>query len=93
MVKDVEAQFELTDLMAIVMTLGVAGIGLIYMLQVQEDVKSDINATASPEAYAAAGKVVTGTGKFGTKFGLIVTVVIAALIIGVLIRYLWVRFS
>ena len=122
-----QAKFEIADLMGIVMTFVVAGIGLIYGLNVMEDVRNDTvnkdcitgytfntsqfnkdqsltcyNTTnhSAPiltlnqtQSYTTGQEVVTGVGKFGTKFGLLITVVIAAMIIGILIRYLWVRFS
>jgi len=120
------------------MTLVVAGIGLVYGLNVMGDIKSDFcddsvenwyngacyscKETANPTFYSAsqvclnqsaqAGSsnvsatsygqqaednatvnAVEGVAKIPEKMPLIATVIVAAVIIGILVRYLMVRFA
>ena len=85
------AKFDIKDLLPIGMTLVVLGIGLAYGLNVMGDVKADM--TAGSAEYNATGDAVTAVAKIPEKLGLIVTVIIAAVIIGILVRYLFVRFA
>ena len=83
--------FEVSDLLGVAMTLVVLGIGIAYGLNVMDDVDDDftagsLEANASTDAKAAIAKI-------PEKLGLIVTVVLAAVIIGILVRYLFVRFN
>jgi hypothetical protein len=55
------------------------------------DVKSDM--TADSAEYNATGNAITGVAKLPEKFPLIVTVVVAAILIGILTRYLLVKYS
>lgn len=87
----VKMQFNIGDLLPIGLTLVVLGIGLTYGLSVMEDVQAD--QTAGTAAYNASSDAITGVAKLPEKLGLIVTVVIAAIIIGLLVRYLMVRFG
>jgi len=84
--------FDVRDLLPIGLTLVVLGIGLAYGLNVMEDVKSDFTDTTSA-AYNATEDAITGVGKLPEKMPLIVTVIVAAVIIGILVRYLMVRFG
>lgn len=57
---------------------------------------SSTNQTAvslNGNAYNATGDALTGVAKFPAKLPLVVTVIVAAVIIGILVRYLMVRFS
>jgi len=85
------ARFDLQDLLPIGMTVVVLGIGLAYGLNVMSDVQTDM--TVDSVAYNATGDAMTAVAKIPTKLGLIVTVVIAAVVIGILIRYLFVKFA
>ena len=85
------AEFNIRDLLPIVLTFDVVGIGAVYGLNIMEDVQSDM--TADSAAYNASTEAITGVGKFPEKMGLIATVVIAAILIGVLVRYLMVRYA
>ena len=89
--EDVVAEFEIGDLTQIAITLVVVGIVATYGVQIMADVQGDINATTDPDAYAAAGDGVTAVAKISDKLGLIVTIILAAVIIGILVRYLWVK--
>ena len=84
-------QFNLSDLLPIGLTFVVLGIGLAYGLNVMGDVQTDMT-TGSAE-YNATGYAITGVGKIPEKLPLIATVVVAAIIIGILVRYLMVRFT
>lgn len=83
-------EFRVQDLLPIGMTIIVLGIGLAFGLNVMGDVKNDMT-SGSPE-WIAANETVTGVAKIPSKLPLIVTVVIAAVIIGILVTYLLVRF-
>ena len=82
-------RFDIQDLLPIGLTFVVLGIGLAYGLNVMGDVKSDMT-TGSAE-YNATGKAIEGVAKIPNKLPLIATVVVAAIIIGILVRYLVVR--
>ena len=85
------AEFELGELLGIGMTLVVLTIGLAYGLQVQADIRDDM--TAGTAEYNATQDGITAVAKIPAKLGTIVTIVIAAVIIGILVRYLWQRFA
>jgi len=140
-------KFEIQDLLPIGLTFVVAGIGLVYGLNVVGDIKSDYcgdsslehangsvcytcpnsstnhlltgesagnictnmtisatqttyenssNGTAGVDGgfdFNASGDAIKGIAKFPEKMPLIATVVVAAIIIGILVRYLMVRFA
>ena len=83
--------FDIRDLLPIGLTLVVLGIGLSYGLTVMEDVQDD--QTVNSNAYNASGDAIEGIAKLPEKLPLIVTVIVAAVIIGILVRYLMVRFN
>jgi len=85
------AEFQIQELMPIGMTLVVLGIGLAYGLQVMGDVQDDM--TAGSSEYNATADAITGVAKIPEKLPTIVTVIVAAVVIGILIRYLFVRFA
>jgi hypothetical protein len=92
MKKDNEvAEFEIGDLLPIGMTLVVLTIGLAYGLQVLGDVKSDM--TENSVESNATGEGIEGLAKIPNKLPMIVTVIIAAVVIGILVRYLWKQFA
>lgn len=118
-----EVHFELSELLAIGMTLVVLGVGIAYGLQVMGEVKNDIGETAcqngtgtpgywnttsqrcetssansshvqgNPEQYNATVDAVTGVAKIPEKLPTIATVVVAAVILGILVNYLYARFA
>lgn len=85
-------EFNITDLLPIGLTFVVLGIGLAYGLNVMGDVRDDFTDTTSAE-YNATGDAIDGVAKLPEKMPLIATVVVAAVIIGILVRYLMVRFT
>lgn len=84
-----EANFNIGDLLPLTLTIVVAGIGMAYGLSVLSDVKGDM--TANTAEYNATDDTITAVAKFPAKLGLIVTVIVAAILIGILVRYLMVR--
>ncbi len=86
-----KAKFQIQDMLPIALTLVVLGIGVAYGLSVMEDVQGDM--TADSYAYNATGDAITGVAKLPEKLPLITTVIVAAIIIGILVRYLMVRYN
>lgn len=85
-----KAKFQLSELLGIGMTFVVLGIGLAYGLQVIGDVQGDM--TANSAEYNATANTLTGVSKIPEKLPTIATVVVAAVILGILVTYLWARF-
>jgi hypothetical protein len=85
------SEFEIQDLLPIGLTFVVTGIGIAYGLNVMGDVKGDM--TTNSAEYNATNDAITGVAKIPAKMPLIATVVVAALIIGILVRYLMVRYA
>ena len=86
-----KVKFQLSELLGIGMTLVVLGIGLAYGLQVMGDVEADMD-EGSAEANAT-GLAIEGVAIIPEKLPTIVTVVVASVIIGILVTYLWARFK
>ena len=84
-------KFQIGELLGIGMTLVVLGIGLAYGLQVMADVRGDM--TVNSLEYNATTDAMTGVAKIPEKLPTIVTVIIASIIIGILVTYLWARFK
>ena len=84
-------EFEIRDMLPIGLTFVVLGIGLAYGLNVMSDVQDDM--TVNSSEYNASGDAISGVAKIPEKMPLIATVVVAAIIIGILVRYLLVRFT
>lgn len=83
------AKFQVGDILPLALTIVVTGIGVAYGLNVLADVKADM--TVNSAEYNATGEAITAVAKFPSKLGLIVTVIVAAILIGILVRYLMVR--
>ena len=83
------ANFEVGDILYLALTLVVAGIGIAFGLNVLADTRDDF--TADSAEYNATSDTITGVSKFTSKMGLIATVLVAAIVIGILVRYLFVR--
>jgi hypothetical protein len=81
-----QTKFQIGDILPIAMVLVVAGIAISFGLNVQEDVQTDM--TANSAAYNASGDAIDGVATLAEKLPIIATVVAAAIIIGVLIRYM-----
>lgn len=89
--KAVKAKFNIQDMLPIGMTLVVLGIGLAFGLNVMEDVQGDF--VADSAGYNATGDAIEGVATLPEKLPLIATVVVAAIVIGILVRYLFVSFT
>jgi len=104
-------KFEVQDMLPIGLTLIVAGIGIVYGINVVGDVRTDMiegdpnygqvgcdnathwwNCTDAADVNASASAI-KGIAKIPEKMPLIATVIVAAIIIGILVRYLLVRFA
>ena len=84
------AEFQLQDLLPVAMVFVVTGIGIAFGLNIMGDVKDDFTANSS-EANAT-DDAIDGVAKLAEKLPLIATVVVAAILIGILVRYLFVKF-
>lgn len=78
--------FQVGDILPLALVIVVAGIGIAFGLQVLGDVKSDM--TALSEEANATADTIDAVAKFSSKLGIIVTVIVAAILIGILVRYL-----
>ena len=79
-------EFDVRDILPLGLTLAVSGIAIAYSLQVMGDVEADMD-SGSAEANAT-NDAITGVAKLPAKFGLIATVIVAAIVLGVVVRYL-----
>lgn len=84
-------KFDIRDMLPIGLTFVVLGIGLTYGLNVMGDVRSDM--TSNTAEYNASTDAIEGVAKIPEKMPLIATVVVAAIIIGILVRYLMIRYG
>lgn len=84
-----ELEFRIQDILPIGFTLVVAGIGLAYGLDVSSDIQADM--TTNSLEYNATGNMMTGVSNISAKFPTLGTILVATIIIGVLITYLFVR--
>ncbi len=80
-------EFALGDMQSIIMAFVMITIIAVIGLTLASDLKADINETANPEAYAAAGEGIDAMGVITGKMGLIALIIVFALIIGILYRY------
>lgn len=78
--------FSVGDILPLALVIVVAGIGIAFGLSVLSDVQGDM--TTDSAAYNATGDTLTAVAKFSDKLGIIVTVIVAAILIGLLVRYL-----
>lgn len=85
------AEFDIKDILPIVLIIVVAGIGAAFGLQVTGDIKADMTA-GSLEANATEDAQ-EGVANITSKFGIIGSVVAAAIILGILVRYLYNMFA
>lgn len=78
--------FSINALLPIAMVFIVVGIAVSFGLSILGDVRSSF--TSGTAEYNATTQTVQAVGKFPAKLGILATVVIAAILIGVLVRYL-----
>ena len=84
--KEEVAKFDIKDMLTIGLVFVVTGIGLAYGLNVMGDVRDDM--TSNTAEYNATADAITGVAKIPEKLPLIATVVVAAIIIGIIIKFL-----
>ncbi len=84
---DETVEFALGDMQSIIMAFVMISIIAVVGLTLTADLKADINETANPDAFAAAGEGIDAIGVITGKLGLIALIVVFALIIGILYRY------
>jgi len=97
------AKFDIKDILPIGLTIVVTGIGVAYGLDIMGDTRDDFvtdtahcnstHTSACGAAYNGTTDAIDGVGKLPEKLPLIVNVIVAAIIIGILVRYLMVRFG
>lgn len=85
-----QAEFDIKDLLPIGITFVVLGIALAFGLNIMSDVKGEFTDTTSAE-YNATVDAITGVSKIPAKLPLIATTVVAAILIGIVVRYLFVQ--
>lgn len=86
-----EYNFEIQDILTIGLVLVVTGIALAIGLQIMGDVQTDM--TTNSVEYNATADAIEGVAKLPEKMPLIATVIVAAIILGILVRYLFVRMT
>lgn len=83
-----KAKFQIGDILTLALIIVVAGIGIAFGLQMLGDIQGDM--TASSAEYNATGLAIDGVSVFAEKLPLISLVVVAAVLIGILVRYMMV---
>jgi len=81
--------FAVGDMLPLGITIVVLGVGLGLGLQVLGDVQGD--QTTSSAEYNATGDAIEGVAKFTSYLPTIALVIVVAIIIGILVRYLMMR--
>lgn len=85
-----EINFELRDLLGAGITLAVLGIGLTYAIDVTVDIRDDF--TANTAEYNASQDTIDGLAEIPEKIPTLAVIIVAAAILGILVRFLWQRF-
>lgn len=78
------ALYDIQDLWPVALVFIVVGIGIAFGLDVLTDVKADF--TASSVEANATQDAIEAVSKFPEKMGILATVVVAAILIGVLVK-------
>ena len=86
-----EVNYSIQELLGVGFTLVVLGIGIAYGLDVTSDVQDDF--TEYSLEWNATQDAMTGVSKITEKLPTIATVVVASVVIGILVTYLWARFA
>jgi hypothetical protein len=84
------AKLGIQELLPVAMLLVVTTIGAAFGLNVLSDVRDDF--TANTEEYNATSDGIEGVAKIPSKMPLIATILVAALVIGILVTYMVARF-
>lgn len=86
-----EMKYSVGELLSFAFTLVVIGIGVAYGLDVMSDVEDDF--TAGSDEQMAVANATLGVAQVTEKLPTIATVVVASVIIGILLTYLYARFA
>ena len=78
--------FNINALLPIALVFVVTGIAVAFGLNILSDVNADFTAGSKEEL--ATNQTIDAVAKFPAKMGILATVVVAAILIGVLVRYL-----
>ena len=78
--------FQINALLPLALVFVVTGIAIAFGLNILSDVKGTF--TTGTTEYNATVNTVNAVAKFPAKLGILATVVIAAILIGVLVRYM-----
>ena len=78
--------FNINALLPIALVFVVTGIAVGFGLNILSDVRDDF--TGGSQEELAANQTIAAVAKFPAKMGILATVVVAAVLIGVLVRYL-----
>ena len=82
---DKQFEFSIGDLLPIAITFVVVGVAITYGINVVSDIRSGFAITTTE--YNASNETMTALAKIPTKLPMLATIVIAAVVIGVLLRY------
>lgn len=95
--EEIEADFVLSDLLNIVIILIIVGAVLTFGTSMLVDLRDDTVVSGDPpandDAERAANQSIAGIGKISGKQALIASVIVIAVVIGILIRYLYANFA
>ena len=80
-----KAKLDITSLQAIALVIALTGLIAAFTLQIMGDVQDDM--TPASAEYNATSEGIDAVGTIPEKLPIIVTVVVAAIIIGVLVSY------
>lgn len=86
-----QAKFSLNELLGIGFTLIVLGISMAYGLDIMSDVQADF--VADSTQYNATSDTIDAVTNVTSKLPTIATVVVASVLIGILVLYLFNRFA
>ena len=86
-----QAKFSLNELLGIGFTLIVLGISMAYGLDIMSDVQADF--VADSAQYNATADTIDAVTNVTSKLPTIATVVVASVLIGILVLYLFNRFA
>lgn len=86
-----QAKFSLNELLGVGFTLIVLGIAMAYGLDIMTDVQSDF--VADSTQYNATADTISAVTNVTSKLPTIATVIVASVLIGILVVYLFNRFA
>ena len=95
-------KYSVQELLGVGFTLVVLGIGMAYGIDVVADIRDDFSVPADcnqgalgncSAEFNATAHTITGLSKITEKIETIAVVVVASVIIGILVTYLWARFA